>query len=481
LKEFVRATPDILQARAIDRKGPELVRIDREKDGIVEATDLQDKVDRYYVMRGLKLPNDAVYVSRLDLNIEHGRVQQPPLPVVRFVARVPGDEPTPAGLVVLNRDARPLLRKVERWSQGTVGKLFLVDDEGTYLWHEDPAEQFGAQGMLASGANLQKDMPEVAEWALSGTATVAVWRNRGLVAARAPIPWLDGSAQIIAVATEDQAVATSAAEFFPLLAWLAGATIAGAAAVLLVWRSQRSNLERMRALAHARGSALVEASAALAHEVRNPLAAIVNSVGLLRAADAKARPDTDDIRLMEIVISESARLERTLADFLEMARSEKRPPALVDVAALAEDVVELARRDPIFSSDVALSIDAAGKELPAPILANADQIRQVLWNLLLNAGAASKRAGGSSVRVRIETGRIGDAPGARVEIEDDGPGPPDLTSDRRAPPKGGLGLIVALGIVARHGGQLELRARSDGQRGTSAVLVLPAKGVETVI
>jgi two-component system sensor histidine kinase PilS (NtrC family) len=202
-------------------------------------------------------------------------------------------------------------------------------------------------------------------------------------------------------------------------------------------------------------------AAGLAHELRNPIAAISGSVELLRAgADAPA----GDARLMEIVVREAARLDQLVTRFLEYARpaAPQRGPA--DLARIASETLE------VFVHDPAASRVRVERELAsAPVHCDADQMRQVVWNLLLNAAQAAPAAGREEpVRVVVRTAPEAGG-GAVLEVEDDGPGiaPQDLprlftpffTTKERGT---GLGLATVQRIVDAHQGTI---AAGPGARG----------------
>lgn len=460
---FLRERSAMLQARLLDLDGREVVRVDRADGRITAATELQDKSDRYYVRAARQLPIGIAFVSRIDLNVEHEHVELPPVPVVRFAAVV-AEGASPAGLVVINQDARPLLDALRQWSARASGELVLIDGDGAYLSHPDPGRLFGSPTMLDNGQGLGRDRPELARWALNpGEAT---WMSGDTISARADLEGVAGSPRVLVVLGVDQAMAAAAPELLSLIGWLVVAAAAAALCVITVWRRALARFDRAFALSRTRAETLAEAAAVLAHEVRNPLAAIVSSVAQLRAERNVTPLDADSVRLMDIVLSESARLERTLDDFLGLARPAPVRHQRVDLREVADDIVALAKSDPLFADQVKLEVE--GPSLL--VLADPDQLRQVLWNLVLNAGAANRKTGRPAVRVRVSTGSEGGGETALIEVVDSGPGPPTSGADRRSPARGGLGLIIAAGIVAQHGGQLELK---DTGSGTRAVVTLP--------
>lgn len=144
---FARSRPVYDQIRYLDGDGRELVRIERGVSGpeAVPVPRLQSKSDRYYFAEAMATPLGRAYVSPMDLNIEHGAVERPHKPVVRFAVTVPQHDGTPRGVVVLNLLAAQVLH--ETLGAGT-GTLALASSKGYYLARaeaEGPAEGRGVR------------------------------------------------------------------------------------------------------------------------------------------------------------------------------------------------------------------------------------------------------------------------------------------------------------------------------------------------
>lgn len=210
-----------------------------------------------------------------------------------------------------------------------------------------------------------------------------------------------------------------------------------------------------------------ELSAAIAHELRNPLAAISGSVELLSGS---AEGDADRERLQGIVLREIERLNGLVGDFLVYARPSPLQPLLLDVVALADELCEVLRQDASWHRHV------VRLEAPDRYTLHIDplQVRQMLWNLLRNALDASPPE--APIRLRIvPTTR---PRGVVLEVIDRGSGiPPELqhhlfepfrTSKRHGT---GLGLAVVHRIVDNHGGQI--RVITSPGAGTTMRVELP--------
>lgn len=208
----------------------------------------------------------------------------------------------------------------------------------------------------------------------------------------------------------------------------------------------------------------------VAHELRTPLTVIQGKLeGLL---DGVYQPDPDQLRQL---LDETHVLARLVEDLRTVALSEggglKLQKEPIDVSALARDVV-LAYGGDADSRGVRLEVEAPD-DLP-PIDADAVRIREVIGNLLSNA--LRHTPAGGAVVVRVAAGSGG---GVSVAVRDTGRGmPPEEIArvfDRfykGAESRGsGLGLTIARGLVAAHGG--EIRASSEPGRGTTFAFTLP--------
>jgi len=219
-------------------------------------------------------------------------------------------------------------------------------------------------------------------------------------------------------------------------------------------------------------------AAGVAHEIGNPIAALVGMQDLLLEGDLPPDTQKDFVRRMR---SETERIHTVVRDLLDFARPEEKPSSEADappaaVRSVADDVVALVRPQKPFRS-VRVETDVEGSprvRLPAP------RLTQVLLNLVLNAGAAIASAGRQQGRVTIRA-RSSAAGGVRIEVEDDGPGFAAEVRDRLFEPfvttkdvgEGtGLGLAVCRGLVESAGGEIGVDASYE--QGARVYVVLPA-------
>lgn len=232
-------------------------------------------------------------------------------------------------------------------------------------------------------------------------------------------------------------------------------------------------------------AAVGEMAARMAHEIRNPLAAISGSVQVLQSAPVEENADPEQTRLMGIVVREVDRLNQLITDFLRYSRPAPIKPEPVQLSSLIEEVAEMNESQGEESLEIFLDLDPE-----VVVMADPSQLKAVVWNLWNNAKEAMGTVGRLSVRVGRTIGDLsqddrsagrneqGAGPGAEgaaewtavLEIEDTGPGiradaramifEPFFTTKRDGT---GLGLATVRRIVEQHGGLIE--AVSDDENG----------------
>lgn len=130
------------QLRYIDENGDEMVRVDYRNDRIIiiSGTDqLQNKGQSDYVIKASQLKDGEVYISPLNLNREHGQIEEPHVPVIRFSTPIYDPDGNFRGVVVSNVYAAIVLERLN----AEAGQIYLVNEEGYYLLHPDSTKTFG--------------------------------------------------------------------------------------------------------------------------------------------------------------------------------------------------------------------------------------------------------------------------------------------------------------------------------------------------
>lgn len=209
-------------------------------------------------------------------------------------------------------------------------------------------------------------------------------------------------------------------------------------------------------------------ASSVAHEVRNPLAAINGLVELIRNGSPE---DSVHRNYCERIIQSIERINRICQELLTVGNPEPRDVAPVDVNALARETVELCRYDTGLRETVVHQDLAA--DLP-PILGDRERLGQVLLNILRNAFQAVRDGGEITVRTRA-TGQS-----AQVAVHNTGPPiAPEVrkqlftlffTTKQRGT---GLGLAVSQQLVRAHGGRILVD--SSPERGTTFTIELPVR------
>ena len=214
-------------------------------------------------------------------------------------------------------------------------------------------------------------------------------------------------------------------------------------------------------------AAVGELAAAIAHEVRNPLAIIVNAVAGLRRTSLQ---EQDRHTLLGIVDEETARLNRLVTDLLRFARP-------VSLRRTTVSLAELVRRAELNrGSEHRFEITIPDDAHLKTVQADANLLRLVFDNLVANACQAMPEGG--LVRIRVGEGRLNDELCIKIEVVDEGHGMDEAVLSRAVDPffttrpsGTGLGLPIVHRIVAAHGGELHID--SEPQRGTTVGLLLP--------
>jgi two-component system sensor histidine kinase PilS (NtrC family) len=237
-------------------------------------------------------------------------------------------------------------------------------------------------------------------------------------------------------------------------------------------REMEREVKRMEDLAM-----LGELSAGIAHEIRNPLASISGSIQVLNDSLSKKATRINK-RLMEIILREVNRLNHLVNDFLQFARPQRIEIEEFDLNQLIMDTLYIFQNSQNWSQNLAVET-----KFFSPLKINSDpqQLKQVFWNIFLNACEAMPKGG----FVCVSTDKIKESNGSgeyidsvRIKVEDNGPGIDtkvivDMFKPFSTTKKGGsgLGLAIVKRIVEGLGGNVSGQNLAGG--GMAVAITLP--------
>lgn len=211
-----------------------------------------------------------------------------------------------------------------------------------------------------------------------------------------------------------------------------------------------------------------EASATLAHEIRNPLAAISGSVQVLRDS---VKLDLDEKKLMDIVVDESTRVSHTIQQFLNFASSGQRIFSTIDLATILKETLTLLRRSGELNGqcDVRGNYDSIG----VPFYGCRDQFKQIFWNIITNAIKAMPDGGDLTIDFK-KNNKV------KIKISDTGRGMTEEELEKIFIPfysgfcKGsGIGMSVVRRIVDDYDGRISVSSQLN--KGTDINITLPQR------
>jgi len=222
----------------------------------------------------------------------------------------------------------------------------------------------------------------------------------------------------------------------------------------------------------------------MAHEIRNPLASMSGSVQVLKDS---LKLDSDNQRLMNIVLRETTRLDQLLSDFILFARPDDRRKESVELNNILDDAIQLFSYNPQYG-DIDSIINLQGKII---IETDPQQIKQVFWNLFINAAQSMDHKGAlvvnteivhqdllsKGVKSRLDTNS--NEFWSHIIVSDTGRGIPEkyinkifdpffTTRDRGI----GLGLAIVYRIIESYRGNISVKSQEN--KGTSFTIYLPS-------
>jgi diguanylate cyclase (GGDEF)-like protein len=162
---LARNSEDYDQIRFLNEQGQEVIRVNHNGGDPVIVADaaLQDKSNRYYFCETMTLEPGQIYVSPLDLNIEHGKIERPYKPMIRVGTPVVDVEGDKRGIVMINVMAQTMLDQFQAASEVSVGQPMMLNNNGYWMVTPEPSTSWGFMFPERSDARMGHLYPEV--WA----------------------------------------------------------------------------------------------------------------------------------------------------------------------------------------------------------------------------------------------------------------------------------------------------------------------------
>jgi two-component system sensor histidine kinase PilS (NtrC family) len=231
---------------------------------------------------------------------------------------------------------------------------------------------------------------------------------------------------------------------------------------LTVIKEMEQQIEKNKRLAF-----VGEMAAGFAHEIRNPLASISGPIQML---SKDLRLDQTDRKLMQIILRGKDRLEGFVKDFLLLARPKQSERKDIDIKVIIDDVLESLRFSPEWSEDIEVIRNLCDQ---TGIYGNKAEIRQVIWNLVLNAIQAMPDGGRLKIKTTPDEKKY-----LEILISDNGCGIEERNQDRVFEPfyttkeiGTGLGMAIVNRIVESHMGKIIIKSKLG--KGTNCMVLLP--------
>jgi len=232
-----------------------------------------------------------------------------------------------------------------------------------------------------------------------------------------------------------------------------------------------------------RMAAIGSLAAGMAHEIRNPLASLSGAIQMLKS---ELTLDEQQSHLMEITLRESERLNALITDFLLFAHPPHANRSSLEIRKILDDTIELFTHSPVFHEGIHIARPHPNGEILAMV--DPDQVRQVIWNLLINAAQAIPEKG--DIRISLEQTNE-TLPGSmpfhtpmkgknwvKITIADSGNGIAPQEKEKIFEPfyttkEGGtgLGLSIVHKIIESHNGVIKVESKVG--RGATFTVFLP--------
>jgi len=498
------------QIRLLNETGKEIIRINYNNGhpAIVRPEHLQSKKNRYYFKEAFKLNIDEIFVSPLDLNKEHGKIEYPLKPMIRFATPVADTHGRKRGIVLLNYFAAQLLNTLNDQAHvDQVSRTMLVNSAGYWLYDLNPENMFGFMYTDRRNRTIDNLYPDA--WEKIKSENFCQFETpRGLFTARTVFPlrmgqtsgktlhgfsspaWLDKSMfndyfwKIISFVPSRALYARryrNSMYMAVVLLFLAGILFASAwkmaksSSQREIDRNQLKNknikLRKATKAANSASKAKSEFLANMSHEIRTPMNGILGITRLVLDMELGEK----QYQLLSNVMYSAENLLGILNDILDLSKIEAGQLFLEHHDFNLESMLDHLVSSMSFQAadkNIFLKNETDYSSLPENIIADELRLRQILVNLTGNA-IKFTRKGGITIDVKpvkrsgkeitlcfsVKDTGIGLSPAQKKTIFDSFIQGDSSTARRFGGT--GLGLSISRQLVEMMGGAIEVESREN--------------------
>ncbi len=410
LKSYMRAHQGIAQVRCIDNNGREKLRVDYVNGALHLAPEaaLQDKSSHAYVIKASTLPVGGIYLSPLNLNIEHNEIETPYVPTIRLSVPLFDLAGARRGLVVVNFFGRQWINALKEAAGEQADRLMLVNREGYWLSSPQVHDEWGFQ--LGRQTTMNRRYPSAWDAIGKKRAGAILLEDRLWTWATVdPIAVVRSSVQSLAGPDTNPTIATDSHYRWHIVlqlsqvdmalinthVWRSLAPILGLilllTAALSAWvtRAQRKiillnrDLAERAEAAEAASRAKADFVANMSHEIRTPMNAVAGLAYLLKQQDL---PD-EAHQIVHRIRGATRSLKGIIDDILDFSKIDA-DRIIINISpfSLAEVLDNLSTIMAANAVDKSIELVIAPPPAPIDLLdGDAQRLEQVLINLASNA------------------------------------------------------------------------------------------------